>query len=97
MTLHGENAGGELVELAFGEYQKPFLTVTDFRHEVRPILDEQTGELVALDLWVHHPAWPVAVCLKLGRLYAVELGTGIVAFVESYDQPDHGPETDERG
>ena len=91
MSQHGENAGGELVELQFAEYQKPWLTVTDFRHEVRPRLDEQTGELVGLELWLHHPGWPVAVKLLLARLYAVELATGILAFVESYDEPDDGP------
>ena len=92
-----ETPGAGVVELHFDEYQKPYLTVTDFHHALLPRTDEQTGELVGVELWLSHPAWPAALRLLCGRLFAVELGAGILALVDSHDKPDDGPNGQERG
>lgn len=90
---NGENAGrppdAEL-ELTLASYLKPVLELYDFQHLLRPRLDERTGELVGFELTFSHPTWPLGVRLLAGRLWAIELATGILAVVDSHDKAKGG-------
>jgi hypothetical protein len=76
------------LELELVSYRKPALELYDFQFRAEPVLD--AGELVGIALELAHPSWPASVRMMLGRLEAVELGTGLLALVDSHESPKGG-------
>ena len=68
---------------------KPVLEVTDFQFYVEPLTGDD-GALTGAKFELSHPTWPGTLRLKLDRLTLVELGTGVLALVDSFDKREGG-------